>query len=712
MASALEKRFTGWSDRVQRNLDVPLILAIIGVLFTILVPLPPFLLDCLLVLNITLSMLILLTTVYVMNPLDFSAFPSILLMTTFFRLALNVATTRLILSRAGEDGAAAAGRVVEAFGEFVAGSNALVGFVIFTIIIVIQFVVITKGATRISEVAARFTLDAMPGKQLSIDADLNSGLINEEEARRRRRQVTREADFYGAMDGASKFVRGDAIAGIIITLVNIIGGLVLGYAHYRMSLGEAVGVFTRLTIGDGLVTQVPALIVSLAAGLLITRSTAEGNLGRDVLGQMVGNSKALYIASGFLLVLLPSGLPKPVLFLAAAAAAGLAFTLERTRKRTARSAAKEGEKRPEEPKVERARALLGVDPMELEIGYGLIALVDQNRGGNLLTRIGMIRDQLALDLGLVVPPIRIRDNMQLGADEYVIKIKANPVARWTVRAEHCLAMDSGVSEEPRAEKLVGTATTEPSFGLPALWIPEVEKARAEALGYTVVDITSVIATHLTEVIRQHAAELLTREEVAALLSGLKEKTPALVSEVVPEVLKAGDLQKILQNLLRERISIRDLETVLETLGDFGPKIKDPEVLTEYVRHALARAICQQHRASDGKVHAVTLDPSLEDFIQNSIEHTERGSYLSLSPEMSGGIVGQIASRIESMVGQGYSPVVLCAPQVRLQVRRMLEPKIPQAVVLSYNEIVKDVPVESHGTVLMEKTALMEKTQVA
>ena len=705
MAMTIEKRWSGWSDKLQDNLDIPLILAIIGVLFVIIVPLPTVLLDCLLVLNITLSMLILLTTVYILHPLEFSAFPSVLLMTTFFRLALNIATTRLILSRAGEDGVGAAGRVVQAFGEFVAGSNALVGFVIFTIIVVIQFVVVTKGATRISEVAARFTLDAMPGKQLAIDADLNAGLINEQEARHRRKQISREADFYGAMDGASKFVRGDAIAGIIIILVNIIGGLILGYAQYRMSLTDAVSVFTRLTIGDGLVTQIPALIISLAAGLLITRNTAEGNMGKDVLGQIAGNVKVLYISAAFLLLLLPSGLPKPVLVLASAAAGVLAWSIDRSRTRTAKVAAsKDAERKPEEPKVERARNLLSVDPMELEIGYGLIAQVDQSRGGNLLGRIGMIRDQVAMDQGLVVPPIRIRDNMQLGADEYVVKLRGTPIARWQVKPDHCLAMESGLGDSRGDERLQGTPTTEPAFGMPATWIPEAEKARAEALGHTVVDVTSVIATHLTEIIRSHAAELLTREEVSNLISRLKEKSPALVGEIIPEVLKVGDVQRILQNLLRERVSIRDFESVLETLGDMAPKVKDPEVLTEYVRNSLARSICQQHRAADGKIHAVTLDPSLEDFIANAIEHTDRGSYLTLSPEMAGGIVGQIAGKIEALVAQGYSPVILCAPQVRLQVRRMLEARLPQAVVVSYNEIVKEVPVESHGTVLMEKAA--------
>ncbi len=701
MATAVERQIDTWSARIQKNLDIPLILAMIGILFIILVPLPPLLLDALLVLNITLSMLILLTTVYVVNPLDFSSFPSILLVVTFFRLALNIATTRLILSGAAEEGVGAAGRVVQAFGEFVAGASPLIGFVIFAIIIVIQFVVITKGATRISEVAARFILDAMPGKQLSIDADLNSGAINEEEARRRRRQITREADFYGAMDGASKFVRGDAIAGILIVLINIIGGLILGYAHYNMPLGQAVRVFTHLTIGDGLVTQVPALIVSLAAGLLITRSTAEGNLGRDVLGQMVGNSKALYIAAGFLLLLFPTGLPTGVLFSGALAAGGLGYLIDRSRKRAALDRKKE-EQKPEEPKVERARGLLAVDPMELEIGYGLIALVDQSRGGNLLSRIGMIRDQLALDLGLVVPPIRIRDNMQLGPDEYVIKLRGIPVARWSVRPDHCLAMESGLSTGQREEKLAGAPATEPAFGMPAIWIPEAEKGRAEALSYTVVDITSVIATHLTEVIRQNAHDLLTREEVSAMINGLKEKAPALVAEVIPDVLKIGDVQKILQNLLRERVAIRDLETIVETLGNYGTKTKDPEVLGEYVRHTLGRAICQQHRSADGKIHAVTMDPTLEDFIANAIEHTDRGSYLTLSPEMTAAVISQAAARIESLAMQGYTPILLCAPQVRYHVRRMLEARLPQVVVLSFNEIVKDVSVESHGMVQMER----------
>ncbi len=701
MATLLERQIDTWSGRLQKNLDIPLILAMIGILFIILVPLPPLLLDGLLVLNITLSMLILFTTVYVVNPLDFSSFPSILLVVTFFRLALNIATTRLILSGAAQEGVGAAGRVVQAFGEFVAGASPLIGFVIFAIIIVIQFVVITKGATRISEVAARFILDAMPGKQLSIDADLNSGAINEEEARRRRRQVTREADFYGAMDGASKFVRGDAIAGILIVLINIIGGLILGYTHYDMPLSQAVHVFTHLTIGDGLVTQVPALVVSLAAGLLITRSTAEGNLGRDVLGQLVGNSKALYIAAGFLLLLIPTGLPSGVLLCAALTAGGLGYFLDRYRKRAILERKKE-EQKPEEPRVERARGLLAVDPMELEIGYGLIALVDQSRGGNLLSRIGMIRDQLALDLGLVVPPIRIRDNMQLGPEEYVIKLRGIPVARWHVRPDHCLAMESGLTAGQRDEKLAGAPTTEPAFGMPAVWIPEAEKGRAEALSYTVVDITSVIATHLTEVIRQNAHDLLTREEVSAMINGLKEKAPALVAEVIPDVLKIGDVQKILQSLLRERVTIRDLETIVETLGNYGTKTKDPEVLGEYVRHTLGRSICQQYRSADGKIHAITVDPTLEDFIANAIEHTERGSYLTLSPEMTSAVISQAAARIESLSMQGYTPILLCAPQVRYHMRRMLEGKLPQVIVLSFNEIVKDVPVESHGVVQMER----------
>ncbi len=699
MPGAFDKKLVEWGGRINRNLDVPLVFAIILVLLTILVPLSPALMDFLLVTSITMSMVILVTVVYMTHPLDFSVFPSLLLMTTFFRLALNIATTRLILSNSGEQQGAAAGRVVEAFGNFVAGSNPVVGLVIFIIIFIIQFVVITKGATRISEVAARFTLDAMPGKQLSIDADLNAGLIDEQEARRRRDRITREADFFGAMDGASKFVRGDAIAGIIITLINITGGLIIGWFGYEMTLSQAANVYTRLTIGDGLVSQVPALVISIASGLLVTRSTGESDLGRDFFGQIFGNAKALYLTAAFLLILLPSGLPQGVLLSGAAVCFGIAFALRRIQSENQMKAVRDSLKKEEKPPAEKARSLLGLDPLELEVGYGLIGLVDQSAGGNLLGRISMIREQVALDMGFVFPPIRIRDNMQLDANEYVFKLRGVPIGQWRVEQDHYLAMDSGVV----TEKIDGLPATEPSFGLPAVWIPEAHKSRAEALGYTVVDVTSVIATHLTELIRRHAPELLTRDEVSSLINGVKAKSPALVDELIPDVVKTGDVQKVLQNLLAERVSIRDLETILETLADYAPRTKDPEVLTEYVRNALARSISRQHRHTDDRIHVVTLDPALEDFIANSIEHTERGSFLSLSPEMLSAIVARVADEIGKLVARGLVPIVMCAPQVRLQVRKMLEGKIAGCVVLSYNEIIKEVQVESHGMVTIEKT---------
>ena len=694
MANAFDQRLTEVGGTVNRNLDIPLVLAIIVVLFTILVPLPPGMMDILLISNITLGMVILVTVVYMTHPLDFSVFPTLLLITTFFRLALNVATTRLILSNAGEARGAAAGGVVEAFGNFVAGANPMVGIVIFTIIFVIQFVVITKGATRISEVAARFTLDAMPGKQLSIDADLSAGLIGEEQARSRRERIGQEADFFGAMDGASKFVRGDAIAGIIITLINIVGGLGIGVFLYDMSIAEAGGVFTRLTVGDGLVSQIPALVISVAAGLLITRSTGESNLGKDFFGQTLGNSKALFLTAGFLILLLPSGLPSGVLVSGAVVCGGLGYLIRRMKIEAQVKEVKDSLKQKERPPEEKVRGLLALDPLQLEVGYGLVSLVDQEHGGNLLNRIAMIREQVAVELGFVFPPVRIRDNMELESNAYVVKLRGVPIGDWKVQPGHFLAMDSGGA----TERIDGIATIEPAFGLPAVWVPEAFKGRAEALGYTVVDVTSVVATHLTEVIRRHAPALISREEVSQLVDRVKETAPALVSELVPDVIRIGEIQKVLQGLLAERVSIRDLETILETLGDYAPKSKDPELLTEYVRTALGRSICREYLHDDGKIHVVTLDQSLGDFIDTSIERSEGGAVLTLSPEMLSTIVEQTASTISCLVTTDLTPIVLCAPQIRVQVRKLLEGKIPGCVVLSYNEVVKDIPVESHGTV--------------
>ncbi len=683
---------------VKRHIDLVLVAMILSVLFLIIIKLPPVLMDCALVLNVTLSIVILLTSIYVAKPLDFSVFPSLLLMTTFYRLALNIATTRLILgnTEAGPDALYAAGRVIRAFGLFVAGNNAVVGAVVFAIIVIIQFVVITKGATRISEVAARFTLDAMPGKQLSIDADLNAGLIDEETARKRREDVMREADFYGAMDGASKFIRGDAIAGIIITLVNVIGGFAIGITQRGMTVQEAADIFTKLTIGDGLVTQIPALVVSLSAGLIVTRSTARADLGKDLVGQVFSEPRSLFITSGFLLVLVPSGLPVPVLLGLSAAMAGLGWMLLKSRQEQARKALKPKEPKKPEPETVKERTL-ALDPLEIEVGYGLIGLVDGVGMGKLPDRIGSIREKIAAELGFVVPSVRIRDNMQLEPNQYVVKLRGVQIAKWQIEPEHFLAMAAQEGIEP----IEGKETKDPAFGLKATWIGQQAAARAEALGYTVVDPTSVMATHLAELIRRHAADLLTREEVASLIERVKQKSPAVVAEVVPDLLKVGQIQKVLQLLLRESVSIRDLETILETLADWAARTKDPEILGEYVRHALSRAICERYMGADGKLHAVTLDPNIEEFIDQAIERTERGSYLALSPDVSARIYKEVGEKLKNLVARGHTAIVLCAPQIRFQLRKLLSAQMPDIVVLALSELLPEVEVEVVGNVAVK-----------
>ncbi|HYE02597.1 MAG TPA: flagellar biosynthesis protein FlhA, partial [Phycisphaerales bacterium] len=562
-----------------RGLIVPV--SFVLLLVVVLVPLPPFALDLLICLNITVSVLVLLTTIYMREPLDFSVFPSLLLALTLFRLVLNVASTRLVLTADAsgpEEAIGVAGHVISAFGQFVAGDSLAVGVIIFMILVIVQFVVITKGATRISEVAARFTLDAMPGKQMAIDADLSAGTIDEQEARRRRERIGQEADFFGAMDGASKFVRGDAIAGLIITAINIAGGFAIGTLEKGWPAGQTAQVFTTLTIGDGLASQIPSFIVAIAAALIVTRSGSKEDLGTELTGQVLSQPTGLAITASFLVLLALTPLPTLPLLGTAATLGGLAYALWRTRR--AGVAAEQGRRAaatgaPEPPPPE---ALLKVDALELEVGYGLVGLVDTRQGGTLLERITAIRRQLAAEIGLILPPVRIRDNMQVPPNEYRIKIRGSPVATGQVVPGRLLAMDSGIASGP----IEGMPTKEPAFGLDAWWIEPAIKSRAETLNYTVVDPTSVLATHLTEVVRQHADELLTREEVAALLAQLKEKSPKLVEEVVPGVVKPGEVQKVLQNLLRERVSIRDLESILEALADWGPKTKDLDVLTEYV----------------------------------------------------------------------------------------------------------------------------------
>jgi len=690
------------SGMITRNRGLVMAILIVALPAVIVLRLPTWSMDILLSINLTLSVVVLLTTIFVRRPLEFSVFPSMLLLTTLYRLVLNVATTRLILSNArpGPDAELAAGRVIRAFGKFVAGENALVGFVIFAIIIVVQFVVITKGATRISEVAARFTLDGMPGKQMSIDADLNAGLITEQEARERRAEISREADFYGAMDGASKYVRGDAIAGILITLINIIGGLVIGMMMYSFSFGEAVQTYTRLTIGDGLVSQIPAFFVSVAAGLIITRSTASESLGDELLGQMVGQPRALYVAAGFLALMSVTGLPMIPMLVMSGACVALGTMVSREQAAKARQArlserTEAQSKRPAEP--EEVESMLRVDPMELEVGYGLIRLVDPKQGGDLLDRVSLIRRQLAGELGIVVPPIRIRDNMQLGPNEYRIKIRGNRVATGTAMPEKFLAMDSGLT----TGTVDGIETTEPAFGLRAVWIMGTRRTEAESRGYAVVDAPTVIGTHLTETIKRHADEILSRQDVANLVENLKERCPALVAEIIPGQVTPGQLHKVLQNLLREGITIRSLDVILETLGDASSRTKDVDIMSEYVRNSLARSICQTLVDEEGKIHVVTLDPKLEEVIAAGTEHTEQGSFLTLRPAMIQKIARLIEAECGKLTGKGYPAVVLCSPQVRLSVKRLTEATMSQLVVVSYNEIVKDVEVESEGMVVTE-----------
>jgi flagellar biosynthesis protein FlhA len=569
-----------------------------------------------------------------------------------------------------------------------------VGIIIFVIIVVIQFVVITKGATRISEVAARFTLDAMPGKQMAIDADLNAGHITEQQARQRRDEISQEADFYGAMDGASKFVRGDAIAGIIITFVNILGGLYVGMFEHGMSLLSCLDVYTKLTIGDGLVSQIPAFIVSLAAGLIVTRTSSRKDLGDEMLSQVFANPKALIVACSFLLLMSFTGLPKPQMFILGGCCAGMALIITRGEKRAVAVAAAKEREQITKKEPEKVEKLLDLDAMELEVGYGLVKLVDTAKGGDLLDRISMIRRQIAMDLGIIVPPIRIRDNMQLGANDYLVKIKGQTVGRGVTYPEQFLAMDNGATSGPIPG---GSPTTEPAFGLPAYWITEPERSNAELLNYTVVEATAVLATHLTEIIKSHAYELLTRQEVKNLLENLKARVPALVEEVIPTQIKPGELQKVMQNLLRERVPVRDLETILETLSDYSARTKDLDVLTEYVRNSLARTICKQYVDDRDRIWCLTLDPALEDLINGHIDR-ERGNANTMPPQTSQQIVQQIADKATELTASGRSAVILCSPQIRSNLRRMIESSLPHIAVLAYNEVAPEVAVEAVGLV--------------
>jgi flagellar biosynthesis protein FlhA len=674
--------------------ELVLPVGIIASVLVIMVRLPPEILDILLATNITIAVIMLLTTIFVKTPLEFNIFPSLLLATTLFRLVLNVAVTRSILTEAGTKGLYAAGGVVKTFGEFVAGNQIVVGLIIFAIIFLIQFIVITKGATRISEVAARFALDGMPGRQMAIDADLNAGIIDEHEAQRRRQEITQSADFFGAMDGASKFVRGDAIAAIVITLINIVGGLFIGVIQSGMSLAHAGEVFTKLTIGDGLVSQVPAFLISLAAGLLVTRSSQATNLPSEFLKQLFSRPQALAVAGGFLAILTLTSLPRIPLILLGSGCIGMAVTMTRRTKQTAVDDEAKKKAEATKPKEDRVEDFLSVDPMEVEIGVGLIRLADPKRGGDLLERIQRVRQNVAAEIGVILPKVRIRDNMRLEQNLYRIKIADMAVGEWTIYPNMLLAIDSRMTKT----KIPGIATKEPAFGTPAVWIEAGTRDQAEMNGYTVVEPGSVIATHLTENVRKHADEILTRDSTKHLVEELKRTSPAVVDELIPSVMKLPEVQQILQMLLREAVPIRQLGPILETLGDYATRTKDPILLTEYVRHRLARTICTRYRDSEGRLTVVTLDPSMEDRVRAGFDHNEHGLFVRLSPQAVEALCRLIAKEVEKLTTAGHPPIILVSPQIRAALKQITIPHLPQLVVLSYNEITRDTKIDSVGMV--------------
>ncbi|HEY9841655.1 MAG: flagellar biosynthesis protein FlhA [Candidatus Sericytochromatia bacterium] len=695
MALVPEKQAAGNSagtnliDRMLRQGDVGIAVLMISVVSLMIVPLPTWVLDILLTMDLTLGLLVLMVTLYVERPLDFSTFPTLLLVLTLLRLSLNIATMRLILTQGD------AGKVVETFGSFVIGGNYIVGILIFIILVVVQFVVITNGAGRISEVAARFTLDAMPGKQMAIDADLNSGLIDEDAARARRKEIQQEADFYGSMDGASKFVRGDAIAGIVITFVNIIGGILLGTLQRGMSITDSLSHYTVLTIGDGLVSQIPAMVIAIGTGVLVSRAAGESKLGEKVSRQLLNVPRGLLVVSFFLLLMaLLTPLPKLPFLLISTVLAVIGFVQLRQESQDAKAEpGKPGEKAAlpaaqagmiatrKEP--EDMIKLLKIDPIELEIGYRLIPLVDAEQGGDLLERITKIRRQMALQMGLVLPPIRVRDNIQLKPRDYSIKLRGVEIAKGEIHVGHYLAMNPGVANEA----LDGIQTVEPVFQLPAVWIAENHKERAEMLGYTVFDPSTVVATHLTEMVKRHADEILTRQDVQRLLDNVREEAPAVVDELIPGLLSIGEVQGVLQNLLRERVSVRDQIPILEALATHARATKDPDLLTEHARQALARSICQPFRTPQGMIPAMTLSADLEQLLVESVSRTDQGLSLLLEPQLAQQIIASISRKMEETAAKGYhQPVLICSSKIRLVLRRLTERSLPMMAVLSYNEV--------------------------
>jgi len=674
--------------------DILIAVMVLAVILLIIVPLSPDLMDIFLITNITLSLLIMLITLFAKRTLDFSTFPTLLLIVTLFRLALNISSTRLILGNGGN-----AGSVIKAFGQFVVGGNLIVGLVIFLIIVAVQFIVITKGAERVSEVAARFTLDAMPGKQMAIDADLSAGTINEEQAKERRQDIQREADFYGAMDGASKFVKGDAIIGIIITIINIVGGILvglLGTGGTAMPFDQVLEVYTLATVGDGLCSQIPALLVSTATGIIVTRAATKESFGQDLAKQMFGNPAIFYVLGAMLaLISLIPGLPKIPMLIMAIALPIIGYTKSSKAKKKEEADQRDvaetsaAEKR----KPESVTSLLHVDLIEMEFGYGLISLVDASQGGDLLDRVVMIRRQCALELGIIVPIVRLRDNIQLGTREYVIKIKGFEVAKGEVMLGHYLALKPDDVDEP----IDGIETVEPTFGLPALWIAEADREKAELKGYTTIDVPSVISTHLMEVIKHHADELLGRQQVQTIIDNLKKQQPALVDEVVPKMFSVGEVQKVLANLLREGVSIRDIASILEILGDYGNLTHDTDVLTEYVRQKLKRAITRNF-IPDGKARVITINPEAEKALSGNLRPADKGGNIAIEPAQMQRFLANMKKAVDHFLSLGLAPMVITSPMIRKQVKNLSNQVFPDLVVLSYNELEQNVEIYSDWTV--------------
>lgn len=685
------KRF----EKVTKNTDLLIAFGVLGILTVMIIPLPPILLDISLTFSLAISVLILLVSIYSKNVLEFSSFPSLLLLTTLFRLSLNVATTRLILSH-GHEGPKAAGDVINAFGNFVVGNNYVIGFIVFMILIVINFIVITKGSGRVAEVAARFTLDAMPGKQMSIDADLNAGLINETEARKRRKEIEREADFYGSMDGASKFVRGDAIAGIVIMIINVVGGLLIGVIQKNLDFATAAKYYTMLTIGDGLLAQIPALIISTAAGMIVTRSAGnDDNMGQEVVSQLFISTRAVYISAAVLLLLgIVPGLPTVPFFAIGLFLATMAWVIDKYKAESVAEEKKKSEASIAAPKKENVESLLPLDLVELEVGYGLIQVVESNKSGDLLERIVSIRKQFALDLGIIVPSVHIRDNLQLGPGDYQLLIKGNRVGGGTLKSDYMLAMDPGNVSDP----IDGIPTKEPAFGLDALWIHPSRKEQAEMSGYTVVDLPTVMATHLTEILRTHAHELLGRQEASQLIENFKKINPKVVEELIPDMLPLGSVVRVMQNLLKEQVSIRDLLTVFETLADEAPKQKDVEVLTEGVRKGLSRAITRKYTNDAGRIPVMTLHPNIEESIANSLLQTEQGVQLVMDPQTAHHLINQIAITVEQNPEIAGQPILLASPMSRRHLFKLTHRFIPQLIILSHNELSNDAHIQSVATV--------------